>query len=360
MADDKSNNGARDRATVSASETYEVAYFAKKHDLSREAAQALIDRVGNSREALEAAVADGASSTPKRRGRPRKAAGGAPAAPVEQEPVAGASKPRGRGNRARPAAARAAELAAPVSAVTDAVVAPVTKAVAPVAKTVGAAAGKVGKAAGRGTSSVRKAAASAPETATTRASAAVRGARSAATGRTASIVGAVAAGLVTGLAVNFGRKMVVQAPSALAGDWLDALKVEHKLALALFDKLQSTRNDETGKRTALLTQLKHALGKHAFTEENVIYPALRAWGDTADADKLNHDHGYVKQNLYDLEEMDNASPAFLEKVASFRAELEEHIREEEDAIFPPLHAALGDAGNAKVTAQANKEGFKLA
>jgi iron-sulfur cluster repair protein YtfE (RIC family) len=110
----------------------------------------------------------------------------------------------------------------------------------------------------------------------------------------------------------------------------------------------------------LLTQLKHALGKHAFTEENVIYPALRAWGDKADADKLNHDHGYVKQNLYDLEGMDNASPAFSEKVANFRTELEAHIREEEDAIFPPLHAALGKAGNAKVTAQANKEGFKLA
>jgi hemerythrin-like domain-containing protein len=64
--------------------------------------------------------------------------------------------------------------------------------------------------------------------------------------------------------------------------------------------------------------------------------------------------------LYDLEEMDNGATVFLEKVAAFRAELEAHIREEEDAIFPPRHAALGEAGNAKVTAQANKEGFKLA
>jgi iron-sulfur cluster repair protein YtfE (RIC family) len=128
----------------------------------------------------------------------------------------------------------------------------------------------------------------------------------------------------------------------------------------LFDLLQATENDEASKRSALLVQLKHALGKHAFTEENVIYPALRSWGDKADADKLNHDHGYVKQYLYELEDMDNGSPAFLEKVAAFRADLEAHIEEEEAAIFPPLHAALGDAGNAKVTAIANKEGFKLA
>jgi hemerythrin superfamily protein len=189
---------------------------------------------------------------------------------------------------------------------------------------------------------------------------AVESVKSAVTGRAAGLVGVAAAGVVTGLAANLARKAIVQAPSALAGDWLEALKVEHRLALGLFDLLQATGNEEPSKRSALLVQLKHALGKHAFTEENVIYPALRSWGDKADADKLNHDHGYVKQYLYELEDMDNASPAFLEKVAAFRADLEAHIEEEEAAIFPPLHAALGDAGNAKVTALANKEGFKLA
>ncbi|HEX8483942.1 hemerythrin domain-containing protein [Sphingomonas sp.] len=190
--------------------------------------------------------------------------------------------------------------------------------------------------------------------------AAAETAKAALTGRTASLVGAAAAGLATGLAVNLGRKIAVQAPSTMAGDWLETVKLEHKLALTLFDQLQETGDGDTGKRSALLTALKHALSKHAFMEENVIYPALRDWGDTADADKLNHDHGYVKQNLYDLEIMEKADAGFLPKVAAFRAEIEEHIREEEDAIFPPLHAALGDDGNKNVTARANKEAFKLA
>lgn len=181
-----------------------------------------------------------------------------------------------------------------------------------------------------------------------------------ATGSSAKALGAAAAGLLAGLAVNFGRKMLVQAPSALAGDWFAAIKAEHKLAFALFDKLQATDNSQTAQRTALLTQLKHALGKHAFTEENVIYPALRAWGDKADADKLNHDHGYVKQYLFELDAIDKGSSKFLAEVGDFRSALEAHVREEEDSIFPPLHKALGKAGNAKVTAQANKEGFKLA
>ncbi|MBM0203977.1 DUF3606 domain-containing protein [Micromonospora sp. STR1s_5] len=35
MADDKSKRGARDRATVSAEEPYEVRYLAKKHGITR-------------------------------------------------------------------------------------------------------------------------------------------------------------------------------------------------------------------------------------------------------------------------------------------------------------------------------------
>ena len=360
MADDKSKRDARDRATVSGNESYELTHFAKQNGISRQEAKALIDRVGNSRTALDAAIAQkskpaakagsrSAAATPKRKT--------APKSPANASARTSASRKTGSDTIAGKVAGAAAPIAAAVDVAANAVAQPVAKAAASGKRRAASASRTATR---RGTASVRATAASAPRTIRKRASAALDSAKSAVTGRAASVVGAAAAGLVTGLAVNIGRKLIVQAPSALAGDWLDALKVEHKLALALFDRLQATGNDDTGQRTTLLTQLKHALGKHAFTEENVIYPALRAWGDTADADKLNHDHGYVKQYLYDLEEMDNASPAFLEKVAAFRTELEAHIREEEDAIFPPLHAGLGDAGNARVTAQANKEGFKLA
>jgi hemerythrin superfamily protein len=365
MADDKSKRGARDRATVAASEPYEVGYFADKHGISREDAQALIDRIGNDRAKLDAAAnkaKTSASGEPLRTtaSRPRAATPKEPANP----PKASAKKPRRAPAARTSVASKVAEAAAPlataVESAAEAVLEPVAKAAAPVTRRATGVRRKVATAVRRGTASSRSATAAAPRSVRKRATAALDGARSALTGHTASLIGAAAAGLVTGLAANLGRKMVVQAPTALAGDWFEGLKVEHKLALALFDQIQATGKGDTARRSVLFTQLKHALGKHAFTEENVIYPALRKWGDTADADKLNHDHGYVKQYLYDLEEMNNGAPAFLEKVAAFRAELEAHIREEEDAIFPPLHAALGEAGNAKVTAQANKEGFKLA
>jgi ElaB/YqjD/DUF883 family membrane-anchored ribosome-binding protein/hemerythrin superfamily protein len=419
MADDKTNRSTRDQATVSGSETYEVDYFAKKHGLTREEAQSLIDRVGNSRAALEAAVPAKSKPGPRKSNAGRKpatrtSAGKVPAkttassrvkksvvakaadvaativaeaeAAVAQlaEPVAAEIAPVRRragaaqrkvtkGVRRGSSAARASTIRAArtagiklkdavetVETAVEQLVAPVSETITSVPRKARATQQKVTKAAKSGASSTRKTAARATRAVRESADDAVEAATNVVTGKTASSIGIAALGLLAGLAANFGRKMLVQAPSALAGDWFDALKAEHRLALGLFDKLQGTDNTQIRQRNVLLTQLKHALGKHAFTEENVIYPALRAWGDKADADKLNHDHGYVKQYLYELEELDNASPAFLETVGNFRSALESHIREEESAIFPPLHAALGKAGNAKVTAQANKEGFKLA
>lgn len=179
-------------------------------------------------------------------------------------------------------------------------------------------------------------------------------------GATGAMIGAAAAGVAVGLMANLGRKTAVQAPTFLAGDWDEALAAEHAATLKLFDALQATTEKNTTKRSMLLMQLKHALAKHALQEENAVYPALRDAGQKDEADHLNHDHGYVKQYLYDLDNMPNESPAFLAKVAEFRAAIEEHVREEENDIFPKLKAKLSPEKNKALTAAMNKEGFKLA
>lgn len=174
------------------------------------------------------------------------------------------------------------------------------------------------------------------------------------------VLGAAAVGLAAGLAANLGRKAVVQGMSAATGDWAAALAAEHAAALKIFDALQATDETDTRKRSTLLAQLKHALTKHAVQEENVVYPALRDAGEIAGADELNHEHGYVKQYLYELENMDKASAEFLPTVAKFRTDIEDHMREEENELFPRLHAKLDEAQNRKLTLLMNKEGFKIA
>jgi hemerythrin superfamily protein len=175
-----------------------------------------------------------------------------------------------------------------------------------------------------------------------------------------TMIGIAAAGVFAGLAAAIGRKAIVQAASALSGDWLDALKTEHKMALTILDKMGATTDTQTTKRAMLLMQLKHALAKHAFQEENVIYPALRDHDEREEADHLNHDHGYVKQYLFELTELPKNSSAWGAKAREFRTALEKHIREEEDEIFPTLKQRLSAEENSHLTTAMNKEGFKLA
>ena len=62
---------------------------------------------------------------------------------------------------------------------------------------------------------------------------------------TGAMVGAAAAGLAIGLAANIARKLAVQAPTALAGDWDQALAAEHRATLKLFDALEATTERNT-------------------------------------------------------------------------------------------------------------------
>jgi hemerythrin-like domain-containing protein len=172
-------------------------------------------------------------------------------------------------------------------------------------------------------------------------------------------VGAVAA-VATGLLANLLRKAAVQAPTVMAGNWDKALAAEHAAALKIFDLLEKTSDKATGRRSFLLMQLKHAISKHAFQEENVVYAMMRDQGLTEGADHLNHEHGYVKQYFFDLTEMSKSDPAWLPKLSEFRGMIEKHMREEEDDLFPKLRAQLSDEQNKHITVAMNKEGLKLA
>jgi hemerythrin-like domain-containing protein len=171
---------------------------------------------------------------------------------------------------------------------------------------------------------------------------------------------AAAAGAAVGMVAMLGRKTAMQAPTILAGDWPKALAMEHKAVLKIFDAIEQTQTRAVARRTMLLTQLKHAIAKHAIEEENVIYPALRDAGQREGAEELIREHGDVKHYLYDLENMPKNAPEFLEMLREFRREVEEHIDDEENRQFPALFASLSEEQNRKLTRAMNREGFKLA
>ncbi|QIG79623.1 hemerythrin domain-containing protein [Stakelama tenebrarum] len=180
-------------------------------------------------------------------------------------------------------------------------------------------------------------------------------------GRHIGLISAAAAGgAAIGLMAMVGRKAAVQAPSALSGDWVKALENEHKAVFKLFDLIENTDERATTRRSLHLAQLKHALAKHDVEEGNVIYPALREAGMTEEADQLTREHGYIKQYLYELETMPYASPEWIAKLRKFRTDLEKHVAEEENTLFPKLYEQLSEEKNRKLGVTMNKEGFKVA
>ena len=179
-------------------------------------------------------------------------------------------------------------------------------------------------------------------------------------GNRGALIGVALAGAAVGFLANFGRKLMVQAPTAMAGNWDEGLAAEHAATLKLFDALLQTDNTQTGKRNMLFTQIRHALTKHSVQEETIVYPMLREHGMQDSADELNDDHGYIKQYFYDLENIPKNSTEWLEKARAFRNEVAEHAAKEENDIFPKARAQLSEDQNKKITAEMHKAGLVVA
>ncbi len=179
-------------------------------------------------------------------------------------------------------------------------------------------------------------------------------------GSAGAIAGAALGGAIIAVAANLGRKAAIQGISASAGNWADSLAAEHTMVLALFDKMLDTDNDQTKRRALLLLQLGHALDKHAYAEEHVVYTSLRENNDASTAELLEKEHGEVKTFLHRLGNMPKDSPEWLEVVSEFRAAISPHMAMEENEVFPQLRAQIDDATDKRLTKEVNKAGFMMA
>jgi hemerythrin superfamily protein len=174
------------------------------------------------------------------------------------------------------------------------------------------------------------------------------------------IIAAGIAGAAIGLAANYGRKALMQGMESMAGDWDEILAAEHDMALAIFDKMLATDQSQTFKRKMLLMKLTHALDKHAHQEEMVVYPALREANETADADHLEGEHGYIKTFIFELNELGPAASNWLEKVREFRQLVSSHAHMEEEQVFPRFKQDMDEEQNAHITSLVNRDGFWMA
>jgi iron-sulfur cluster repair protein YtfE (RIC family) len=191
-----------------------------------------------------------------------------------------------------------------------------------------------------------------------------RKARSRAATTTTSVIASAAKSVLVTAGVaalaNIGRKIVTQAPTAMASDWCEGLTREHDATLAALDKLAAVSAEHPQRRVVQLTMLKKMITKHALEEQSVVYPMLRRGEDGDAVGDLHKDHGEVKAMLYELSQMDKADPAFDVTLERLRSSLQEHMRQEEEVLFPALRAQISDDENRKLTRTMNMAGVMVA
>lgn len=174
---------------------------------------------------------------------------------------------------------------------------------------------------------------------------------------------AISAGLgfaAGALLANPARKLAMQGAEAIGTkDWVEALTLEHRAVAKIFEALLETSEADAGKRKMGLAKIDHALTKHSLQEELVIYPALRRVNEDQ-AQHLFHDHVEVKTFLSELTfDIRPSDPQWLTRLREFKRILDEHIREEENEIFPAFRARMTDEENAQLTRHMHMQGIKV-
>lgn len=169
----------------------------------------------------------------------------------------------------------------------------------------------------------------------------------------------LAVGFAIGLAAVHLRKVLAQGVSAVAGPWDQVLAAEHKVVMTLLDRAIEAPRGARLKKKLLFAKIEWGLSKHAYAEETVIYPALRALGQGEDK-PLFDDHAEVKILLAALRDRPAEDQKWVEDARALKAILEAHMAEEEARVFPRLREALPDAENARLTALLNAQSMRLA
>jgi len=126
---------------------------------------------------------------------------------------------------------------------------------------------------------------------------------------------------------------------------LQGLSSDHHAALVLARRIERGEVDVAGVRE----RFDADLAPHFAIEEEVLLPALREVGEATLAERTSHDHDTLRAHLA------AAEAGALAGLASFGRVLAEHVRFEEQEVFPACESRLAPAILAEVARRAPKQ-----
>ena len=123
-------------------------------------------------------------------------------------------------------------------------------------------------------------------------------------------------------------------------DAFNLLKADHRKVAELFNQLESA----TGKRKmSVFEQIKMELELHTHIEEKIFYPALEKPKQTHELTlEAYEEHDVVKKLLKELSKSKTAGEEWEAQAKVLKENVEHHVEEEENELFPKADAALSE------------------
>ena len=118
---------------------------------------------------------------------------------------------------------------------------------------------------------------------------------------------------------------------------IQLLEGQHREVETLFQKFEKA---EGAQKEELFEQIADALAVHATIEEKHFYPATKSQRTEDDLREAVEEHLSVKRIIADLLEADPEDPQFEAKVIVLQAQVEHHVKEEEEDLFPKVKKEL--------------------
>lgn len=142
-------------------------------------------------------------------------------------------------------------------------------------------------------------------------------------------------------------------------DALELLKKDHDTVSELFKKVKATESETAHQQ--LFEKIKEELENHTHIEETIFYPAIIKNEEIKDIVMEGlEEHKQAKTLLREIPNLSEGSEKFEAKLKVLMEDIEHHVEEEEEEMFPMVRKALSKEQLEKLGEQlkAEKESFK--
>jgi iron-sulfur cluster repair protein YtfE (RIC family) len=132
--------------------------------------------------------------------------------------------------------------------------------------------------------------------------------------------------------------MTTKTPETTKADAVTLLKKDHREAESLFKEFEKAKDaDDQERKFEIATKVAAALLIHMQIEEEIFYPAaLQATGDEDLLTEARVEHDSAKELIAHLGKLDPTDAEFDANVKVLSEQIEHHVDEEENSLFPEL------------------------